>query len=319
MRTPTPLYAFDVRSDGSATPVEALETRLHSSARYRWLHFDFHEAGVRDWIEAETDPLVAEALTREDTRPRCTPHGDGMIIILRGVNLNPNSEPEDMVSIRLFVTHDRIISTRIRKLMAVTRLKESIEAGDAPFDPSTFMALLGKGLTERMDPIVKGLADRIDELEEESLDRTSGLRTELADIRRATIALRRYVSPQKEALWKLAQGHGDVISGPALAALRETGDQVTRLVEELDAVRERSAILNDQLTDKRAEEMNATMLLLSVVAAIFLPLGFLTGLLGINVGGMPGADYALAFWLVSGLCVGIGAGLLWMFKRRGWI
>ena len=224
-----------------------------------------------------------------------------------------------MVSIRLFVTSERIISTRIRKLMAVTRLKESIEAGQAPADPSRFMALLAKGLTERMDPIVSGLSDRIDELEEESLDRTSGLRTELADIRRTTIALRRYVSPQKEALWKLAQGNGDVIIGPALAALCETGDQVTRLVEELDAVRERSAILNDQLTDKRAEEMNATMLLLSVVAAIFLPLGFLTGLLGIDVGGMPGADYTLAFWLVCGLCVGIAAGLFWLFKRRGWI
>jgi zinc transporter len=101
--------------------------------------------------------------------------------------------------------------------------------------------------------------------------------------------------------------------------LRETGDQVIRLVEELDAARERSAILNDQLTDKRAEEMNATMLLLSVVAAIFLPLGFLTGLLGVNVGGMPGATWSAAFWLVCGLCLGIAGGLVWIFKRRGWI
>jgi zinc transporter len=319
MTPPALLYGYDIKADGTATAITQADASPSPGTHYRWRHFDLAGEGVRDWIASQTDPLVADALTREDTRPRCTPHSDGLIVILRGVNLNPNSDPEDMVSIRLFVTETRIISTRIRKLMAVTRIREDIDAGRAPADPGQFLARLGQGLTERMDPVVCDLADRIDALEEQSLDRTVGLRRELADIRRTTIVLRRYIAPQKEALWKLAQGHGAVVSGPVLSALRETGDQVTRLVEELDAVRERSAILNDQLTDKRAEEMNATMLLLSVVAAIFLPLGFLTGLLGINVGGMPGADSTLAFWIVCAACLGIGATLVWLFRRRGWI
>ncbi len=69
--------------------------------------------------------------------------------------------------------------------------------------------------------------------------------------------------------------------------------------------------------DLRSEAMNRQMLLLSVVSAIFLPLGFITGLLGINVGGMPGAASPLAFWIVAVLLVALAGVLLWLFRRLG--
>ena len=69
--------------------------------------------------------------------------------------------------------------------------------------------------------------------------------------------------------------------------------------------------------DRRAETMNRQMLILSVVAAIFLPLGLITGLLGINVGGIPGADNPWAFAIVCVLLVVLGALQFWWFKRNG--
>lgn len=80
-------------------------------------------------------------------------------------------------------------------------------------------------------------------------------------------------------------------------------------------MRERAAVLYDQLSDKRAEEMNRHMLVLSVVAAVFLPLSLLTGLLGINVGGIPGASSQLGFLAVCILMVAILAFELWLFRR----
>ena len=59
--------------------------------------------------------------------------------------------------------------------------------------------------------------------------------------------------------------------------------------------------------------------MLTVVAGIFLPLGFLTGLLGINVGGMPGVDDPRAFWEVVFLCAAVLAGLLILFRRLRWL
>jgi zinc transporter len=65
--------------------------------------------------------------------------------------------------------------------------------------------------------------------------------------------------------------------------------------------------------------MNRNMYVLAIVAGVFLPLGLLTGLLGINVGGIPGADTPWAFAAVAvGLGV-LGAIELWVLKRFGWI
>jgi zinc transporter len=99
--------------------------------------------------------------------------------------------------------------------------------------------------------------------------------------------------------------------------LREAAERVTRLGEELDAIRDRAQVIHDQIMDRRAETMNRQMLILSVVAALFLPLGLLTGLLGVNVGGIPGADNPWAFEILCGLLVLIGAAQFWFFKRIG--
>ena len=98
--------------------------------------------------------------------------------------------------------------------------------------------------------------------------------------------------------------------------LREAADRITRSIEDLDAARDRAAVTYEELGSRIAEEMNATMYRLTVVAAIFLPLGLLTGLLGINVGGIPGTDSPRAFAVV---CVGLlllGLAQWWWFKRR---
>jgi zinc transporter len=90
------------------------------------------------------------------------------------------------------------------------------------------------------------------------------------------------------------------------------------MAEELEAVRERSAIVHDELTDLHAEAMDERSLAISVYALVFLPLTFITGLLGMNVP-IPYHDDPAAFWWVLGLCVLITvAGLVWFLRKR-WI
>lgn len=85
------------------------------------------------------------------------------------------------------------------------------------------------------------------------------------------------------------------------------------------AVRERAQIVKDELGNIMADKMNKNMYVLSIVAAIFLPLGFLPGLLGINVGGMPGVDSDLAFWIVSAICAVFIVPVGGFFKFLKWI
>lgn len=318
---PLCLYAFDVDSDGKAQPVDPddLTGPVPRGVAYRWVHLNLHHADVAVTVAALSDMVVARALTLADTRPRADAHDGGVLLNMRGVNLNPGSEPEDMVSIRMWVTPRLIVSTRVRRLMAITAIREALEAGEGPASVSAFVTQLADGLTERMDKVVLDLADEVDDLEDQSLDGGHEMRGDVAELRRTTIMLRRYIAPQREVLSRLGSLGTKIFDEDGRISLRESTDRITRIVEELDAVRERAAILYDQIADRRAEQMNRHMMVLSVVAAVFLPLGFLTGLLGINVGGIPMADSPYGFAVVVGLSALIGGGLVWFFRRLDWI
>ncbi|HKL55753.1 MAG TPA: CorA family divalent cation transporter, partial [Roseovarius sp.] len=137
--------------------------------------------------------------------------------------------------------------------------------------------------------------------------------------RRMAIKLRRHIAPQRDALSTFEIEDLPWLTHEDRSRLREAVERVTRLSEELDAIRDRAQVVQDQIMEHRSEVMNRQMLILSVVAAIFLPLGLLTGLLGINVGGMPGADDPRAFWFVTVGIVVIGLVLFGIFRMLGWL
>jgi zinc transporter len=287
--------------------------------RLAWVHVNCAHEGARAWLEAATlDPLVKRALLAPETRPRCTPHGAGLLINLRGVNLNPGDEVEDMVSLRMWVTADLVVTVQLRRLMAVSDVMEGIARGQGPEGPAELVARLALRLADRAEPVVAGLNERLDALEDAAIDgRTMADRRALADTRRVAIVLRRHMAPQRDALSTFEIEEMPWISGHNRSRLREATERMTRLAEELDAIRDRAQVVHDQILDARSEAMNRQMLLLSVVAAIFLPLGLITGLLGINVGGMPGAEDGRAFWIVAGGLVVLGAALALWFRAAG--
>jgi zinc transporter len=103
------------------------------------------------------------------------------------------------------------------------------------------------------------------------------------------------------------------------ARIREIGDRVFRIVEELDAMGERAAIIQDERRTRISERMDKAIYTLSIIATIMLPLTFVTGLLGMNVGGIPGGEIEWAFWGVSvGMAV-IGLILIVFFRRINWL
>jgi zinc transporter len=100
--------------------------------------------------------------------------------------------------------------------------------------------------------------------------------------------------------------------------LRETTDRLTRYVEDLETAKERTAVAQDELESQLISRMNSTMYMLSIVTVIFLPLGLITGLLGINVAGILGAKNPYAFIIVSGLLLFITIMQIIILRRRIW-
>ena len=290
---------------------------------FLWCHIQWDDESGVAWLRNQSGLYsdIVEALLAPDTRPRCTVYktenGNGVFINLRGVNLNDGADPEDMISIRIWVEADRVISVWKRRLRAVADIVEGIERGQGPLSPDDLIAKLALRLADRAEPIVATLNETVDRMEEDILSNIPGreFRAELADLRRTAIVLRRFMFPQRDALSTLAIEDLEWLSERGRTRLLEATDRITRLSEELDAIRDRAGVVQDQVVEARGEAMNRSMLILSVVAAIFLPLGLLTGLLGINVGGIPGENTSWAFWAVCMLLAITTAFQLWLYRK----
>lgn len=315
------ICAFRVDPETGAMPLGWNE--IASSNRrpgWTWIHLDRRGQQARSWVQnkAGLDRHIISALLSEESRPRCDLTGKGTLLILRGVNLNPQSDPEDMVSARLWIENDRIISTRGRKILAIQDLRDALGRGEGPGSIGDFIIDLSNGLIVRMGRVVAELDESVDELEEASqLKLASEARSQLLHLRRRAILLRRYVAPQREALTQLAVAKTNILDDFQRGSLREVSDRVSRLIEELDALRERAAVIQDEVSTRLAEQMNTAMHRLSIVATVFLPLSLFTGLLGINVGGIPGTESPWAFWIVCGLLAVMTIVTIWIFKRLG--
>ena len=168
-------------------------------------------------------------------------------------------------------------------------------------------------LTARLGPEIDDIEDRLDVLEARTIEGSSEVdRRDLAVIRRKALELHRYFHPQREAMH--AFRHGASVRLPRLDVMEavETTDRVTHLVEDLETARSRAQIIEDGIAIRFADQMNRNMYRLSVVATVFLPLGFVTGLLGVNVVGIPGSENPEAFFFLCGLLVALTALEIWI-------
>ena len=307
--------------DGPVRRVGSGEAAQYSGPGFIWLHVDTLEEADLAALKAQGDipDVAANALVASETRPRCDPIEDGALVNLRGPAEVETDDTDRLVSIRMWVRARRVTSVARRPLAALRPVIAQMEAGKI-LDPGDLVAAFARAISKQLDPEVAALGDNLDDCETDlEPHKVYKLRILIAKIRSDAITYRRFVAPERDALVTLAQLDFEWLAEEDRLHIREAADRFSRMTEELEAVRERAALLHEQLTDLRGEQMEVRALLLSIVALIFLPLTFITGLLGMNVRGIPYAEEPWAFWGVVGFCFAIAVVISAYFARVHWL
>lgn len=317
------ICAYRLNGEGGAAPLGWNDLDRPGEGPL-WIHLHPEKPEAENWLRKKSgiDPILLETLLDDENQPRRVVAGEEILITMRGVNLNPGADPEDMVFVNLWIGANRIITLRTQRLMAVQDLRDDLEAGRGPKNAGDFLNALIHRLSIRMEPALTRLDDALDDLEEQVLaeEQEGGARENLANLRHEIIGLRRHLAPQRELLANLREETQLTWLGAAHhRQLREAGARAQRTIGNLDAARDRALLIQDELSRLLNERMNRAMYLLSVVTGIFLPLGLLTGLLGINVGGMPGVDNPFAFWGVCLVLLACAGFTFWLLKKLKWI
>lgn len=312
-----------VQEGGTVSECTPATASAYRGPGFVWIHFEGPASSGNELMPFDFPDHVpapaAQALLAMETRPRCDGFDDAALINLRGTGRDPMQDSDRLVSIRVWVEARRVTSVSRRPLAALAQVEAAMRAGRLS-DGGDFVAALAQAISTELDPEVAELGDDLDDCEASIEDSDIyKLRRRIAALRSQAIRLRRFVAPDRDALAAMSQLEFAWISKEDRLHLRDAADRFARMAEELEAVRERAALLHEQLTDLRAEIVDSRSLSIAVVAFIFLPLTFVTGLLGMNVEGIPFATREWAFWGVVGFCLVIGAAVVGWFAARHWL
>lgn len=288
-----------------------------------WLHMCIKHQETSAYLMevAMLDDLIVDAMVEEDTRSRIRVRDDGIMVLLKAMHVRGEdmAEPEDMVSIRVWIDAQNVITTREADVDPILALAARIEGGTGPATPGDFLADLVEEHLDEIDAHIEHLEDAVGGLEEMIVrHKTEAACPGMAGIQTRISGFLRHLGPQRAVLETLAGCDHPILSARNRARLDDGLNQLLRYLETLQSLRERIDILNDQVTRIQDRQLSRSSYTFAVAATIFLPLGFITGLFGVNLPGIPMNENPQGFALLLAACVGLAVVLLALFRWRKW-
>jgi magnesium transporter len=263
-------------------------------------------------------PLALEDSEHFGQRPKLDMYDDFALLVVYGPG-----ESDQLTEVHCYCAERYLVTVHRRPCPCLTDVVMRMQAGETT--PSILMVLyrVVDTLVEGYIPILSALDDRIDELEDEILrSPTEAQLGELFDMKRALIALRKVVTPQRDVFATLIGAEtlpGMTPDGERY--FRDVYDHLIRVSDLVDSYRDLLSGAMDTHLSTVSNRLNVVMKQLTIIATVFLPLSFLTGFFGQNFGWMVSRLDGMDLFLGAGIGLQalVAIGLLIMFRRRGWL
>lgn len=274
-----------------------------------WLHFNVSDSRARRWLRAQPDiPAAAhEALLGSHPRVHVQKLEHGFVAVLGDLNHGFDSDPEGFGELRLLVTATRVVSTRRHPLRTVDQLRRALSDGVSVPEGSTlglFQRLI-ETLAETFSSVTEKLGEQVDDAEDRIL---AGAYQKpgraLGAIRRLLVRLRRLLVANRSALLRAPERLLPVDDTEHRRGLREALDRLDAVSQDLELVLERARLLEEEIARRLSETTNRSLFVLSIVTTALLPITLITGVFGMNMGGLPWLDSPHGFervlWMMAG-------------------
>src|SRR5471032_1623227 len=264
------VYAYQFDGKGG---VNEINTQcVASDEQPCWLHLDYTLPASEQWIN--TTPIlpdnVREALAGESIRPKVMRMGEGTLITLRSINLNADSRPDQLVTIRVYLTDKMIVSTRHRKVFSMEEMINDMQQGSGPKSTGSWLVEMCDALTDHTSDFIEDLHDKIIDIEDDLMEQQVPERGQMALLRKQLIVLRRYMAPQRDVFARLASEHLPWMGDDDRRRMQDIADRLGRGIDDIDGGIARTAVVADEINWITAESINRRGYAMSLMAMIFL-------------------------------------------------
>jgi zinc transporter len=313
------ICGFLLQPDGPATPLN-WDGKFDAANADEpvWLHFNLADTRATNWIAAcEVIPIDArELLLDHDTLARHEVTDNGLALVIGDLHHDFNGDPEGFGTLHLYIDKHILITGRRHPLKAIDQLRREMTAGLEVATTGDLFARMIELLAATFQRVVKEHGDLVDDAEDLILaGRVREQGAELGRVRRLLARLRRHVNGERHALAQsLARvhrwaGNADIVE------LRQAVERLDGTAQDLELVQERARLLQEEIAGRLGEATNRNLYLLSVLTTVLLPINLITGIFGMNTGGLPWSHSESGFWHAV-VCMLIGIAISLFFLRR---
>ena len=301
----------------SATEAEALLGRIGDG--FLWLHVNASRAGAEGWMRAHANlsENFFEALHEGSRSTRIERDGDALFAVINDVTFDFAFDASDVSTLWVSVRNDVVISARRQPLRSVDRLRMAAKQG-AGFDSS--VALLDELLRDQADElqrIARKAADRVDVIEDAVLTgQHERHAAELARLRRLMVRLQRMLAPEPSALARTLAYPPAWVAANDTQRLQQASEEFAVVLRDIASLQERIKLMQEEAAARISDANSRTLFTLTMVTVLALPINLISGLFGMNVGGIPLAEHKGGFWLMVTLIAVLTAVIAWIAVRR---
>jgi zinc transporter len=284
-----------------------------------WIVLNGRDEKDRKWLATQggLDETVKALVSDPPRRSERVHHGAAMVLTLvRPVDVTC----EDLMGLRIVIEPNRVVTVGYGADWTVDDALARQVAGGLPASVSRVLALLVTSLVKPLESEIMRLADRLDTLEESAMkENDDRIDDDVVLVGQQILGLRRYLAPMNDEFSFLVLDPDELPGVAESKYLRRAAQSLSRWVGALDSAHGRVTLILNQLANRDGSRLERSMHKLTLVATVFLPLTFITGLLGVNVPGIPGAHNPFAFWLLCVFLTGVAVGAVLLIRRGKWM
>ena len=272
--------------------------------------FHFHELAVEDAMSSLQFPKVES-------------YGDYLYLILHRIDFEAREHCFQTHDVDFFLGQNYLITIHSGDSRSVQHVSDICQRNSMALGegPASLLHRIVDAMVDNYRPEIDALGERLDELEERVFESGSpNLAQEILNFKKDVASLRRVVQPQRDVVGRLARREFPFIDEQVSYRFRDVHDHLVRIADESMFFQDRITSLLDANLATVSNQLNTIMKVLTVIATVFMPLTFITGLYGMNVD-LPhfGLGGETMFWVLMAVMVGVVGLMIYLFRRRGWI
>jgi zinc transporter len=294
------------------------KTTLDARQGTTWIHADPSIPEDKDWLDngANLDD-EAKAVLQLPRRLSRRDHFEGVVLFtMCSVDASLPFDESRVLTNTLVIRDNEVISIGPREQPVVEGIRREVAAGDGPATPLHLLASMVVTHHKRVEPLIETLSEETDDLEDQVLVSVDSQPLNALDaLRRKLFQVRRQLAAIENVLRLIVTDPTSRTSKSEEAALTAAGNFIARHIRSVVDCQDRAVLLYDKIESQLARKMARSTYDLTIIATVFLPLTFVTGLLGMNVSGIPESHDPWGFWIVVGVLVAVAV-FAWVLMRR---